>query len=77
MFPFFVVNFLLHSFRLPYDGIFGGVTSLTESQLKKVNGYSNDFWGWGGEDDDMHTRCKFKNFHLKEFYFGKFIINQF
>lgn len=22
-----------------------------------VNGYSNLFWGWGGEDDDMGYRC--------------------
>ena len=21
-----------------------------------VNGYSNQFWGWGGEDDNLYTR---------------------
>ena len=24
----------------------------------KVNGYSNEYWGWGYEDDDLLFRCK-------------------
>ncbi|CAK5048133.1 unnamed protein product [Meloidogyne enterolobii] len=43
-----------------YPGFIGGVLALTVEQLRKVNGYSNDFWGWGGEDDDLNTRCRFK-----------------
>ena len=29
-------------------------------QFKKVNGFSNQFWGWGGEDDDMSNRIRNK-----------------
>jgi hypothetical protein len=38
-------------FRLPYRTIFGGVSALTIDQFKSVNGFSNQFFGWGGEDD--------------------------
>jgi beta-1,4-galactosyltransferase 3 len=34
----------------------GGVNSMTKQQFETVNGFSNDFWGWGGEDDDMYYR---------------------
>ena len=31
---------------------------MSTKDFKKVNGYSNKFWGWGGEDDDMRQRIK-------------------
>lgn len=34
----------------------GGIMSMTPEQLKKTNGYPNDFWGWGGEDDALYNR---------------------
>jgi hypothetical protein len=43
--------------KLPYEGYFGGVTMFNKESFKKVNGYSNDYWGWGAEDDDMLKRC--------------------
>ena len=45
-------------YKLPYSSIFGGVVALSVEQFKKLNGFSNTFWGWGGEDDDMNVRIK-------------------
>ena len=43
-------------YRLPYKSIFGGVAAITRRHFKQLNGFSNMFWGWGGEDDDIRRR---------------------
>ena len=37
---------------------FGGVAQASPSVFKNLNGYSNNFWGWGGEDVEMFWRIK-------------------
>lgn len=54
-------------YRLPYKDIFGGVSALTLEQFKTVNGFSNKFWGWGGEDDDMANRLKYHDYHISRY----------
>ncbi len=44
---------------LPYSEFFGGVSGLTVEQFRKINGFPNAFWGWGGEDDDLWNRLVF------------------
>mmetsp|Transcript_9946 Transcript_9946/g.24818 ORF Transcript_9946/g.24818 Transcript_9946/m.24818 type:complete len:259 (+) Transcript_9946:229-1005(+) len=36
---------------------FGGIVSFSSSDYKRINGYPNTFWGWGGEDDELQLRC--------------------
>lgn len=40
-----------------YKGYFGGIVSISNSDFEKLNGYPNDYWGWGGEDDELRRRC--------------------
>ena len=45
-------------FGRPYPWYLGGVTALTATQLQATNGFPNDLWGWGGEDDCLRLRCE-------------------
>jgi hypothetical protein len=36
----------------------GGVIMIDKDSFIKVNGFSNDYWGWGVEDNDFSIRCK-------------------
>ena len=48
-----------------YDELVGGVLSMTPKTWKDINGYSCQYWGWGGEDDDMYKRLVFaKKYHI-------------
>ncbi|KAG6447659.1 hypothetical protein O3G_MSEX005107 [Manduca sexta] len=42
-----------------YHVLFGGVTALSVQHYKQINGFSNLYWGWGGEDNDMYWRILF------------------
>ncbi|XP_053560459.1 beta-1,4-galactosyltransferase 3 [Bombina bombina] len=46
------------SYNLPYQQYFGGVSALTPDQYMKMNGFPNEYWGWGGEDDDIAARVR-------------------
>lgn len=46
-------------FRLPDKRLLGGVTAWKTKEFEQVNGWSNLFVNWGGEDDDMSYRFVF------------------
>lgn len=55
---------------------FGGVAALTPLHYLKMNGFPNNYWGWGGEDDDISVRWDFSS----SFFYNKkiniyFVIN--
>ncbi|KAM6169133.1 beta-1,4-galactosyltransferase 1 isoform 1-T1 [Rhynchocyon petersi] len=51
-------------FSLPYVQYFGGVSALSKQQFLTINGFPNNYWGWGGEDDDIFNRLVFKGMSI-------------
>ena len=53
--------------RIVANDYFGGVTLFPINDFKKINGYSNEYWGWGFEDDDLlqRYRLNFDNHRVK------------
>ncbi|VDO00124.1 unnamed protein product [Rodentolepis nana] len=49
-----------------YSSFLGGVTMFSMDQLERINGASNSFVGWGGEDDDLWRRVKMAGLEVVE-----------
>ena len=45
------------NYHLKYADYFGGAVIFSKEQVEKTNGYSNEYWDWGMEDDDLFWRC--------------------
>lgn len=71
------------NYDMPYNDYFGGVVIFSREQFISVNGFSNEFWSWGGEDDEMRNNVLEKyQIERREAYFHcadhpKFIDEQF
>jgi hypothetical protein len=55
-----------YDYGMNYDQYFGGVILFTKEQVEKTNGYSNDYWDWGQEDDDLFWRCYYEGYTTGE-----------
>ena len=40
------------------ESFLGGAISVNKEDFEKCNGYPNNFWGWGGEDDALYHRME-------------------
>lgn len=47
-----------NSYKLPYYHYIGGVVAVSRKLYEDLNGFSNVFFGWGGEDDDLSMRIQ-------------------
>lgn len=45
-------------YKMPSDDYFGGVVLFNKEDFIHCGGYSNNFWDWGGEDNEIY-------FHLR------------
>ena len=50
------------NYQLKYEEYFGGAVLFSKEQVEKTNGYSNDYWDWGMEDDDLFWRCNLEGY---------------
>ena len=56
------VRFRLNdSYTTIYPFLVGGVLSIRPKTFVLLNGYSNEYFNWGGEDDDMGLRLLAKD----------------
>ena len=49
------------SIQYSYPKYFGGINIYNKKHYKQINGFPNDFWGWGGEDDAIYDRIAINN----------------
>ena len=54
-----------HNYQLPFVEYIGGVFLITREDFKKINGYSNEYWGWGVEDLDLLFRIRESDISLE------------
>lgn len=40
-------------FWLPFAGHVGGLWGVSKAPFLRIGGFRNEYWGWGGEDDDI------------------------
>lgn len=55
------------NYELKYEEYFGGAILFSKEQVEKTNGYSNDYWDWGMEDDDLFWRCVLEGYGEESF----------
>nr|CDJ93229.1 Metazoa galactosyltransferase domain containing protein [Haemonchus contortus] len=55
------------NYKLFYQEMFGTSSALTKDQFNKTNGFSNRYWGWGGEDDDMYNRVIYAGYQVDRY----------
>ncbi|XP_060082044.1 beta-1,4-N-acetylgalactosaminyltransferase bre-4-like [Ylistrum balloti] len=54
-------------YRLPYKNLFGGVSQLPKEVFVRINGFSNKYFGWGGEDDDLSVRVRTEGYTVERY----------
>ena len=50
--------------KYKFNEFLGGVIGMNENDIKKINGFPNNFFGWGGEDDALYNRLATNNIKI-------------
>ncbi|CAJ0588762.1 unnamed protein product [Cylicocyclus nassatus] len=54
-------------YRNTYKRKFGTSTMFNVKQFRDVNGLSNQYWGWGGEDNDFYNRTRLAGYEVERY----------
>lgn len=54
-----------YDWKTPYLRSAGGIVAMSAAHWRKINGFGNDYFGWGGEDDELFHRLR-----LNDLLFG-------
>lgn len=49
-----------------FHGTLGGLIKFNSNTFKNINGFPNNFWGWGCEDKDLQNRAEFKKIKINK-----------
>lgn len=52
-------------YKMPYPKYFGGVTLLPNEKFEQVNGFNNEYWQYGGEDDELYRRFEAQHIQIE------------
>lgn len=44
--------------KVPYLQSAGGIVGMSAAHWRQINGFGNEYFGWGGEDDELHHRLR-------------------
>lgn len=50
-----------YDWKTPYLESAGGIVGMSLQHWRQINGFGNDYFGWGGEDDELHHRLRLNN----------------
>lgn len=62
----------LLDYKYKYQNFFGGIVGFDKSTFKKINGFPNNIFGWGGEDDILKQRVTLKREIIYRPIIGKY-----
>ena len=61
-----IVHFAAGWARYKGPNYLGGVTLLGKNAFNHINGFPNNFWGWGGEDNALNYRLRKNNVRIEK-----------
>lgn len=57
-----------------FPDLFGGVIGMNKDTFLTINGFPNNFYGWGGEDDALYNHVALSNFDVYRPNKGSYIL---